>query len=402
MADVIYLENNDFHDNQNAILAYRNNRDGSLTMISGSPFLTGGSGIGNPMQALGPDDSDDQLIISDDARFLLAVNPGSNTIAVFRIGSEGDLTPVPGSPFPSGGQTPVSINMKGNYVFVANKAMDPLHPTTQNPNYVTLKMDDNGSLSIISGSKFETAAGSSPAQALVSDDGRFLFGADFLGFMLTPPTGTLRSFQIENSGKLSAVAGTPYIINGIGGALGLWQHPNTNILYVGYPLSGIIGIYSISESTGSLNFQSTVVAGPAVCWLRTTKNGNYLYSLNSSENSVSVFNSSNASAPALLAKIILKDSGPTYISGGKPNATSEDFGLAFSADEKILYVISQHTNPDFSIGNYNYLHGLIVAADGTLSEPLDPVQLPVAANIRPQGIKAISKEFYGIPIPKGK
>jgi hypothetical protein len=102
--DVIYIENNDYHDYQNAIIAYRNTCNGSLVMLPGSPFSTGGAGIANPKQVLGPDDSDTQLKLSSDGKFLLAVNPGSNTIAVFRIQSDGGLIPVSGSPFNSGGQ----------------------------------------------------------------------------------------------------------------------------------------------------------------------------------------------------------------------------------------------------------------------------------------------------------
>ena len=66
--------------------------------------------------------------------------------------------------------------------------------------------------------------------------------------------------------------------------------------------------------------------------------------------------------------------------------TSEDFHLAFSPDEKFLYVVSQHTNKDFSIGSYNFIHSLSVSVDGTLSEPVEPTKLPVSADIRPQGV----------------
>jgi hypothetical protein len=101
----------------------------------------------------------------------------------------------------------------------------------------------------------------------------------------------------------------------------------------------------------------------------------------------------NAGSPFAIGKISLKQSGPDYMAMGKTFPTSQDFGLAFSPDEKILYVICQHTNPDFSIGNYNYLHALLVAPNGMLSEPLDPVQIPVDARQRPQGIAVVHAEF---------
>ena len=74
--------------------------------------------------------------------------------------------------------------------------------------------------------------------------------------------------------------------------------------------------------------------------------------------------------------------------------------VKFSADEKYLYVISQNTNPDLTAGNFNYLHALVVGDDGLLSEPGEPIQLPVDADVRPQGIKSIKSTFYINGIPK--
>src|SRR5579872_2106860 len=69
---VVYVISNDYHDNANAVLAYRRKADGTLVSLSGSPFLTHGAGLGNPKQVLGPDDTDDPIVVSDDGRFLFA------------------------------------------------------------------------------------------------------------------------------------------------------------------------------------------------------------------------------------------------------------------------------------------------------------------------------------------
>lgn len=391
--DIIYVETNNFQDNQNAVLAYRDSGNGKLVPLQGSPFLTGGEGVGNPMQILGPLDSDYELRISADGKFLLAVNSGSNTIAVFSIQSNGALQTVTGSPFPSGGQTPVSIDVSGNYVFVVNKSQDPLHATPQAPNYSTFTIDASGKLTPVTGATFETMPGSCPSNALVSNDGKFLFATDFLGFVLTPPVGTLRSFAIGSTGTLTAVSGTPYVVPGTNGtALGLWQNPAANVLYVGNPLQGAVNVYAIDAATGALSLQTSVAAGKAACWLRTTKDGKYLYVLNSGDNGVTVYNSSSAMAPSLIQTLELKNSGPSYDGpGGAQFKTSQDFSLAFSTSEKILYIVCQHTNKDFGIGNYNYLHSLNVADDGKLTEVTDPVLLPVANTIRPKGLAVISR-----------
>ena len=381
--DIIYLETNDF--NGNAILAYYHENDSTLVPLPGSPFSTGGNGIANPTQGLGPDDDDNQVRITADKKFLMAVNAGSNSIAVFKILNNGLLEPVTGSPFSSGGENPVSIGESGKYFFVVNKAIASAgSKTTAVPNYTTFTMDNEGKLSPVPNSTFETTAGTSPSQALVSNDGRFLFGADFLGFMDTPVVGTLRSFKISSNGTFSAVAGTPLTIPQAGGALGLWQHPNSNVLYVGFPVAGMIGIYNIDQNTGALSFNNSVMSGPAVCWLRTNANGTNLYALNSGENTVSVFNASTPSSLSSQQKVALKNAGPLY--SAMNFTTSEDFSLSFSPSGKNLYVISQYTNPDLSLGNYNLLHVLKVNNDGTLTEPANPLTLPVPNSVRPQGV----------------
>ena len=391
--DILYFQTNDYRENQNALLAYYRAADGKLKQFGG-PIYTKGSGVGNPEQILGPLDSDYELRISSDGRFLLTVNSGSNTIAVFSIKSNGGLDHVPGSPFPSGGQTPVSIDVSGNKVFVVNKSQDPLHPITQAPNYATFTMDGNGKLTFIS--KYETTPGTSPTQNLVTRDQKFLFGDDFLGFMLMPPVGTLRSFKIGESGSLSPVAGTPYFVpgnqTGMNGALGLWQHPTANILYVGFPLLGQVASYAIDPNSGALVQQSTAPAGKAACWIRTNKAGTRMYVLNSGENTVSVYNSSNPAFPVSIQKLTLKQSGPLYIVPGLGEfTTSEPFSLVFSTNEKILYIVNQHTNKDFSIGNYNYLHHLEVSEDGLLSEVSEPIQIPVSNTVRPKGSVIVNR-----------
>lgn len=401
-ADVIYIETNNYHSNQNAVLAYRHYDDGTTEPLPGSPFPTNGSGIANPTQALGPEDADNQIKISEDGHYLLAVNEGSNTIAVFHIEFDGTLTSVAGSPFASGGHNPCSIDVHGKFVYVVNKAQAPAGTTsTIKPNYTVFTIDVNGALTPVLNSTVETTPGTSPSQALVSYDGKFVFGDDWLGFMDTPVVGTLRSFTRDyNSGKITPVAGTPYAIPEMGGALGLWQHPFSDVLYVGFPLTSKVGVYAINPTSGALTFQTSVSAGLAACWLRVSKSGNNLYVLNSGENTVSMFNTSNASSPVSLGKFTLKESGPSYSLMGMTFTTSEPFDFTFSSDQKHLYIVDQYTNPIFNLGNYNYLHLVNIKDDGTLDETAEPVQLPVESTYRPIGCAVESVHVIADDNPK--
>src|SRR5690242_18583294 len=94
ITDIIWLESNSTEGN--SILAFRNNGSSSPTFLGSTP--AGGIGVFDKTFALGPFDSDQNLTVSPDGTFLFAVNSGSNSIAVFRITSNG-LEAVQGSPF---------------------------------------------------------------------------------------------------------------------------------------------------------------------------------------------------------------------------------------------------------------------------------------------------------------
>lgn len=122
--DYVYVETNIKTPNSNSIAGFVRGANGQLQPIPGSPFLTGGAGTQYAGVDLGPQDSDQNIITTPDDTLLFAVNSGSDTIAVFHIGDNGQLTPVEGSPFPSGGNDPVSLGLSGNTLFVVNKSGD--------------------------------------------------------------------------------------------------------------------------------------------------------------------------------------------------------------------------------------------------------------------------------------
>lgn len=58
-----------------------------------------------------------------------------------------------------------------------------------------------------------------------------------------------------------------------------------------------------------------------------------------------------------------------------------------SSNEKFLYVVSQNTNFYYAeTVNNNWLHVLAVQPDGTLTEPGEPIQLPVSSAVIPHGV----------------
>ena len=132
----------------NTIAGFVRNEDGSLTALPGSPFAAGGVGLGTSLGSQGA------IQVADDGRYVLAVDAGSNQISVLRIGDDGSLTPVPGSPFASGGVEPNSIAVSGDLVYVENTGGTA-------PNYTGFWLGRDGQLTPIPNSTVAVAAGAS-------------------------------------------------------------------------------------------------------------------------------------------------------------------------------------------------------------------------------------------------
>jgi 6-phosphogluconolactonase len=74
----------------NTVSAYSIGADGSLTPVSGSPFVTG-----NEPRSVAVDPT---------GKFAYVANERSATVSAYSTGADGSLTPVPGSPFATGSE----------------------------------------------------------------------------------------------------------------------------------------------------------------------------------------------------------------------------------------------------------------------------------------------------------
>ena len=118
----VYTATNALDGNQ--IAAFGRNSDGTLSFIDN--FLTGGLGSTefDGGEGLDPLISADSIITTDDQRFLLAVNAGSDSITSFSINPDFSLTQV--STVDSGGVGPNSLAYNNGRVFVSNIDRDGL------------------------------------------------------------------------------------------------------------------------------------------------------------------------------------------------------------------------------------------------------------------------------------
>lgn len=376
-APFVYVGGND--PAGNVIFALeRNNTDGSLTQLPGSPFSAGGSGI--PFTtALGPFDSDQEIISSSTGTLLFAVNGGSDTIAVFSINVDGSLVPVPESPFPSGGSNPVSLGLSNDKVLVVvNQATPrPGSPPPLPPNYTSFHVGPQGQLTPIPDSTISIDPGANPTQALISPDGNLMFGADFFG-------RNLRSLKIHANGRLEPADVQPLPLSEFAESdadkalpLGLAVHPTQKLLYVGFVLIARLGVYRYHEN-GKLEFLNSVpVKGQLPCWVLINRPATRLYTSNTSPPTISVFDiGGNPAAPIEIQTIPLNSTGSCY-------------QFALDSTERFLHIVTQGEKLE-SPHSSNAVNTFAVASDGTLAEvPSSPYILPVAKMVRPQGVKAL-------------
>jgi 6-phosphogluconolactonase (cycloisomerase 2 family) len=372
--NAVYIENNVGQlPNKNSIIALKNDGTGKLSPITSGSFLTNGTGVFATPKVGSPSlQADNEVVVNAAGTLLLAVNGGSNTISVFGIANNGVLTLLSTTPFPSLGSDPVSIGLDENspagpYVLVVNQAADPAQPG-QTPNIVGFFLDETTGTLTPANSSISYPDGSLPAQALASPSGKFEYVVQFMG------GGSLCSFSVGAGGLLNA--NNCFLPNLDPVFLGAAVHPKQRVVYVGQPAASVISVFTYNNA-GNLAFQRVFAnTGSLICWLTTNKAGTRLYTVESGATGagspLTVYDISGANfvAPVQLQHFTMTNLGD--------NATN----LKLDPTEKFLYVLS--VNESNTAGNF--VHVLNVATDGTLTETLTPLKLPIHAGEIPQGL----------------
>jgi 6-phosphogluconolactonase len=380
----VYTETNNPEPGRNAVLGFHRNPDGSLTRFGSFP--TGGTGQLNVPKSIGPDDGDQQVRVTADGKFLLAVNQGSDSVSVFRVRPNGRL--VLAGTSASGGDQPVSVGIAGNRVYVANRGdASNTHPGTTAPTVTGFAIGPDGGLTPIPNAAVAFPVGMLATQTLVSPDGRFLF-VEVGTLAGTPGGNTVNTFRINPDGSLTAAPGGPASAGtNAPFLLGAAAHPHLNIVYTGFASSSQVGVFAYDE-TGRTTFVGTAAdAGAAPCWCAVSADGRVLYVSNTATDSVGVYSLADPLHPVQIQDLPL--GGPRTATAGGP-LVANVFEIALDPSGRYLYAITQATDPAFPQGNQ--LHTLAVAADGTLTERTPPVvfsQTDVPANAHPQRLVAV-------------
>ena len=256
---------------------------GTLSLVAGSPFATGGfGGVGISLSS------------TPDGRFLMAANGGSNNLTVFSIASSGALTPITDSPFPALSLPEgIKVSPDGKFLAVAepfsnqvemfsiastgsltslgafpggsvgelagvdiNCAISLLYGGAFNFGQTIVdgySIASSGTLTPVPGSPFIPGVGFDSRVVLLSPDDKTLFVSNGSGTF----SNTITVFSAASNGSLSLVAGSPFPMNpGASSPLGTATSQDGSLLYVASFYSNSISVFSVA-SNGAL----TEVAG---------------------------------------------------------------------------------------------------------------------------------------------
>jgi 6-phosphogluconolactonase (cycloisomerase 2 family) len=332
----------------NTIAAFDRHADGTLTPVPGSPFRSGGAGTGAGIGSQGA------LQTALDGRYLLAVDAGSNQVSVLRIGSDGSLTRV--GLVASGGVQPVSIAVHGGLVYVADAG-------PADAGYVGFRLTSGGDLDRIPASRFALPANAGPGDVLFNGDGTNLVGVRI-------GTSLIDSFAVGRDGRLTAAPGSPFAAQGPGPFGSEFRPTNPTQLFVsnahGGPGAGTVSAFKVSgagvlSSIGSSPFADHQTAP---CWVEITHDGRFLFTVNTASSSISRYSIAPDGSLTLLGSTTLH--GP---SGLAP------FDARLAPDGETLWVVDSGGRA---------VSGFKVAGGDLTELPSSPASLP--ADSAPFGI----------------
>lgn len=336
----VYLMSNAAGPNQ--VLVYERSTDGALAPAGA--VATGGDGTGAGLGNQGA------LALTDDGRWLLVVNPGSDDVSLLRVTPEG-LTLADRAP--SGGDQPISVTVHRDLVYV-------LHGGA--PNGISaLRLQPGGELQPLPGSSRPLSADAvAPAQIGFSPDGRSLVVTE-------KGTSLITTYRVDRDGLAHGPTSTP----SAGATPFGFAFNRLGTLVVseagGTPTSGgsTLSSYELGDD-GSVH----AVGGPldvdqaGACWIAISNDGRFAYSTNAGSGSLSGVRIGSGGSIGFF-----DDDGDGVV--GITGAGSSPLDADFSRNGRYLFVLSSGV-PEVSVFRRH--------ADGSLTALRGAGGLPATAN----------------------
>jgi 6-phosphogluconolactonase (cycloisomerase 2 family) len=335
----VYLASNS--PQSNTVLVFNRASNGSLRP-AGS-FATGGLGTGGGLGNQGG------VILSENNRWLLVVNAGSNDISVFAVLPDGlRLT----DREPSGGLHPVSVTEKNRLVYVLNAG----GAVGGQDSISGFRLSPEGLLQAIPGSiQPLSAASTGPAEIGFTPDGGTLLVSE-------KNTNVLDTFAIAEDATAQGPA--VHAANGVTPFGFAFAKRDQVLISDAHGAPGITGsavsAYEL-DSDGLRPIGSpSATQHVAACWVVITQDGRFAYTTNTGDGTISGFAISFDGTLSLL-----NPNGTTAVAGAGP------IDAALSNDSRFLYVLNSGSASLSAFG---------VGADGSLRPVPGIAGLPAGAN----------------------
>ena len=226
-------------------------RTGNLTAVSGSPFTVAAANSGNTLS----------LGASPDGRFLFEVDESSTFIRTFNIGANGALAEAAGSPFDSGAfPEGVKVTANGKFLLVGLKSMDAVG---------VYAIDANGGLTPVFGSPFLTNGAAAAVDSNCASNRVFVASAG---------SDLVDAFVMAADGSLTPVAGSPFPSGGTSTINALTLTPNNQDLLTSNVFNDTVSSLAVGQD-GSLQpvAGSPFAADDFVGSIATTRSGKFVY-----------------------------------------------------------------------------------------------------------------------------
>jgi len=323
----------------NHILVFDRRVDGALTPAGAVD--TGGAGTGG---GLG---NQSAVVLTDDGRWLLAVNAASNDVTIFEVGRHGlrwmDLAP-------SGGIQPVSLAVHEDVVYVLNAGSD---------NISGLRIGRHGRLSPLAGStRALSGSGTGPAEVAFSPNGRLLVVTE-------KGTNLIDTFHVGRDDRPGPAQS--HVSNGatpFGFAFGKRGQIFVSEAFGGAANASAVSSYE-TDADGTLDLISGSIPThqTAACWILVSKGGRFLYTTNTGSGSISGYAIDHDGTLDLLTA-----DGRT----GDTQPGSAPIDLASSDDGRFLYSLNSASHAigvfrierDGGLATLPFLNGLPAGANG--------------------------------------
>lgn len=323
---------------RNAVLIFDRSFDGRLRAAGAVP--TGGRGSGAGLGNQGG------VVLSDDERWLLAVNAGSGDVSVFQVQRRG-LRLV--SRTSSGGTRPISVTIHRRLVYVLNAGSD---------NITGFTLSRQGALEPLAGSTRPLSGTAvDPAQIAFSPSGDLLVVTE-------KGTNQIVTYEVDRDG----VAGTPHVQPSAGQTPFGFAFGHRDQLFVSEAFGGAadqsaVSSYEIDDDGGLETVSASVhTTETAACWVVVTPGGRFVYTTNTGSGSITGY---EVGFDGELT--ILDADGRTGVTG----AGSTPIDMALSRGGHFLYDLNSGTH---TIGAFFVTH------TGALVRLAFTGGLPAAAN----------------------